>query len=1086
MIKAYRFYFIALLIFGIAQNGLAQTDSLSGITYIAKLIDEEDYENAELETNQQIEQFKALKNFDTLVDYIQYAGSSKLAAHIPGLAIEKATTLMSYIATSNDPYIIKSGLLELAWIYDDVGEPKLAYETNLEALSFGEKITDKKKAGIGVIEYNLGVRASNLGDYDLAKKHHFKALKLSQEGDVEDYETSYFVYNAVGGMMWYSAKLDSANYYFDLSLKALKNMEANDMNRFYRPAIVKGNMSILYHALGKNEKAITVSREVISDYQRYINNSDDETMKLRGLKHQLISIDNLASYYVDIGELKRADELMYYSYKQKVQHLESNDPNILISLVLVGQTKRHLHDYKKSAYYLDKALKWIENNPDTQPYWHAGALIARASVYAATGNIEKAKKLYIEGEKLYKTSLKQDYTKDYLDACIEMSIFYSKNNMSEKAITLATESHQFIKRSAFKNTLQDFLHTLNLSEVYYNLKNYRKAFQYSTESLSFFERNILKIESASDIIQIEYYKPKALLIEAQSKYHLYDKKDEKFLKSILEDVEMGIDILNQRKNVISSVVDLNLLISENSALFDFAKQLNYELYKLSNKKEYVDNLLKLHESSIYNKIRSRLGIKKDMAFKGVPAAVLKQEKDLKDRLNASLGETENISNTIANLTRNTDNWNRFLDSLKQNYPKYYNMRYASIEKPMDEIQTNLPLNTTVIRYLFMDTELFALVIDKNNKKIFPLNFAAIKKDISSIETNQNDFKKTSASLHKLYQCLWKPFANEILTKKIVIVPDRELFNLSFEMLTPERLESYKDLSFNSLLSKYIISYNYSLLLVQKESETIGYKSDFVAFVPEFDDKMKENYKVGIRDSIDLDKAYLTLLPQPFTKKLAKTSTRLFGGKSFLNQNSTEQVFKNSAKEHKIIHIGTHAESNNITPELSRLVFAKSEDTTDINDNYLYSYEIYNINLSSNLAILTACETGKPSYQAGEGMISLAHAFNYAGSESILTSLWKIDEQSSAKIVDLFYKHIKKGMSKDEALQKAKLQYISEAEGRTVNPEYWAGLVLIGDTSPILMVETSYAIYWYVGLGLLILLIFVFIIYKRHKKHHQTL
>ena len=64
-------------------------------------------------------------------------------------------------------------------------------------------------------------------------------------------------------------------------------------------------------------------------------------------------------------------------------------------------------------------------------------------------------------------------------------------------------------------------------------------------------------------------------------------------------------------------------------------------------------------------------------------------------------------------------------------------------------------------------------------------------------------------------------------------------------------------------------------------------------------------------------------------------------------------------------------------------------------------------MSSNLAILTACETGKPTYQAGEGMISLAHAFNYAGSESILTSLWKIDEQSSAVIIESFYKYLKK-------------------------------------------------------------------------------
>ena len=178
-------------------------------------------------------------------------------------------------------------------------------------------------------------------------------------------------------------------------------------------------------------------------------------------------------------------------------------------------------------------------------------------------------------------------------------------------------------------------------------------------------------------------------------------------------------------------------------------------------------------------------------------------------------------------------------------------------------------------------------------------------------------------------------------------------------------------------------------------------------------------------------------------------TRVFKGDHFTNTNATKQLFTKQASEHKIIHIGTHAESNNISPEFSRLLFAKPvSESASVEDNSLYAYEIYNCDLSSNLAILTACETGKPSYQSGEGMISLAHAFSYAGSESILTSLWKIDEQSSAIIVGYFYDNLKKGMSKPEALRQAKLRYLSTNEGRLLQPNYWAGLVLMGDTSPI--------------------------------------
>lgn len=229
--------------------------------------------------------------------------------------------------------------------------------------------------------------------------------------------------------------------------------------------------------------------------------------------------------------------------------------------------------------------------------------------------------------------------------------------------------------------------------------------------------------------------------------------------------------------------------------------------------------------------------------------------------------------------------------------------------------------------------------------------------------------------------------------------------------------------------------------------------------------MKKDYRIAITDSVTIDKTYLSLLPQPFSVDLAKEYSQLFNGSFFINEKASKQIFKHEANEHKIIHIGTHAESNNISPELSRLIFAKNSKDED---NSLYTYEIYNENLNSNLAILTACETGKPSYQAGEGMISLAHAFNYAGSESILTSLWKIDEQSSAKIIESFYKYISKGLAKDKALQKAKLDYIAKAEDRTIAPQYWAGLVLIGDKSPIDL-HSSSNIIWIILSGLLIII-----------------
>src|SRR5690606_15785987 len=101
--------------------------------------------------------------------------------------------------------------------------------------------------------------------------------------------------------------------------------------------------------------------------------------------------------------------------------------------------------------------------------------------------------------------------------------------------------------------------------------------------------------------------------------------------------------------------------------------------------------------------------------------------------------------------------------------------------------------------------------------------------------------------------------------------------------------------------------------------------------------------------------------------------------------------------------------------------------------------------------------------------SLAHAFNYAGSESILTSLWQIDEKSSAAILEHFYGHLAKGMDKDEALRLAKLDYLRTAEGRILHPQYWAGLIMMGDTSPI---QFSQPDHWYLWASILLLILVI--------------
>jgi len=890
---------------------------------------------------------------------------------------------------------------------------------------------------------------------------------LSASKNQKEYER----FKEIGIVKQNALQLDSSTFYFKQSLAVLKTLNKSPKNEFYNEGFLKNRISLNLFNSGQTEASITWMKEAIFDFQEYSKQGESGEERLEGKKKRLACIDNLGGFYRGFGENERGLELVKYSYNEKLKFLEDDDPNLAISRLIIGHISLVARNYEEAGAFTDKGLEHI----DKIPFAHTYALMIRASIYENVEDLENAQKTYEACEEIYRKDFTGTYSLVFLDALGEMSRFYATIGQREKAITLAEESYGFTKKDGFKNDLITFNHIENLAFIHFTLEDYQNALTYSNEALSYFSNQNLSLNGTLDSIQNEMRKPRALYLRAKSKYHLNDKRDKQQLVSLLAEVQKGLAILDRRKTNIKTQEDLNLLLIDNNDLINFTKQLRWDLYAITQDEDYLDDMVSLHESALYTRIRSRLNLK-DVAFSNIPKKTLEREFELKEQLSAY-----NKGNSMEAFFNANNAWNTFLDSLKRNYPRYYKMRYMQIEQPIDSLQQTIPDHTTVVRYLFVEKELYVLVVSKTEKKMVALSSDKLTENIAQLGEYQGDLQVIARLYHQLYEQLWQPIETLVTSEKIIIIPDGALFNLSFETLTPVEITAFNELATQSLLAKHSISYNYSLLLLHEDQNTLPYEENFIAFAPEFNDTMKQEYQVAVSDSIDLDKTYLTLLPQPFSVAIAKEYSERFNGNSFLNERSTKQLFTTNAKEHKIIHIATHAESNNLNPELSRLVFAKNlTDENKLADNYLYTYEIYNQNLSSNLAILTACETGKPTFQAGEGMISLAHAFNYAGSESILTSLWKIDEKSSTEIIGHFYENLKKGMSKDEALRNAKLTYLSSANGRMIEPQYWAGLVLMGDASAIDL--SSGMPFWiWVLCGAVLLTIFFYFFYFLKKK-----
>lgn len=157
----------------------------------------------------------------------------------------------------------------------------------------------------------------------------------------------------------------------------------------------------------------------------------------------------------------------------------------------------------------------------------------------------------------------------------------------------------------------------------------------------------------------------------------------------------------------------------------------------------------------------------------------------------------------------------------------------------------------------------------------------------------------------------------------------------------------------------------------------------------------------------------------------------------------ETVTSSDVGQYQILHFATHGFFNNEHPELSGLVLTMV-DRNGANANGMMALpDIYNLNLSAELTVLSACETARGKDVKGEGLVGLTHSFLSAGSKSVVASLWKVDDRATAVFMAKFYEFmLERGLAPAAALREAKLWMMHDKQWSA--PRYWAGFVLQGE------------------------------------------
>ncbi len=457
------------------------------------------------------------------------------------------------------------------------------------------------------------------------------------------------------------------------------------------------------------------------------------------------------------------------------------------------------------------------------------------------------------------------------------------------------------------------------------------------------------------------------------------------------------------------------------------------------------DIIEQSKAAVLNEVLQDRRIK----FGNVNADLLKEEKQLQQAI-AKLktkATTKSPTGSIEKL-RELQIKQEFLSKrIEKESPNYFKLKYQNTPYSAKEIQRKLDENTAFLNYFKSDSVLYISVVTKTQVIGEKVKLSADYQQCMDffrevLYTNPGLGNNTgSKAAQCMYGYLIKPVENELAGKKrLVIIRDAELNLLPFEVL------EYQPQKY--LLSRFTISYNYAASLVFSEAKNKKHSHGTLSFAPYAERSVLQNQ---LRDR--------SLGALPFSNKEVSE----IGGNIYRDKAATKKQFMEDYRKNGIIHFATHAQIDDVNPAKSFIAFYP-----DSVDYKLYTSELYNLSLeNTQLVVLSACEASRGKIQGGEGMLSLARGFAYAGCPAVITTLWNAHDESSAYLSERIHHHLKKGLMKDEALQQAKLDFMNADIWLELNhPYYWANFILIGDASAL------YAgINWWLWgcIGLLILL-----------------
>ena len=715
-----------------------------------------------------------------------------------------------------------------------------------------------------------------------------------------------------------------------------------------------------------------------------------------------------------------------------------------------------LGEYQKSLEAYGKALAYQRAVGDR--HGETGVLDNMGLVYHALGEYQKALECYAQSLPYRRAAGLRAREADTLTG---IGTVYASMDENQKALEHLNEALP-IYREVGNRTGESYA-LRNIGFVYTALKEPHQAVGYLAQALAL-DRELGERSSEA----------RALAGLARARRDLGD------LAEARSDIEAALDIIESLRSRLASQ-DLR-------ASFFASRRSYYEFYidllmRLDARRPGAGHDAAALQASERARARSLLDLlaeaKVDVSD-SIDPDLSKRERAVRDAISRLNGQT---IQALAQPAPDKDRVALLRDGLRKaeaereqleveiraRHPRYAELKYPT-PLAVTAIQGLLGGDVALLEYTLGPDTSYLFVVTREGLRSYRLPPAAeinrLVKDVRSAlsQPGRREFGRYVHAAERLYETLVAPAAGALKDKrKLLIAPDGALYYLPFEVLLTARpgaarAGGYGELAY--LLKRWAVGYvpSASVLASLRRSRPEAERGvagastkEFVAFAdPVYAQRgqkaqARENRTAQVVRGLFDEEGRLELQQLKDSAREAAGIAKAYkAGEAviYLGGEAKEENVK--ANEHlstaRRIHFAAHGLISERAPQYSGLVLTLDEDARE--DGLLQVYEIYNLKLTADLVVLSACRTGLGREVRGEGVIGLSRAFLYAGASSVVVSLWQVADQSTPELMIQFYGQMRGANGKAEALRAAKLKMIED--GRYAHPYYWAPFVLTGE------------------------------------------